>query len=224
MKNTLLAANWKSNKNKNEARNWIFEVSRQKFPENLEVVIFPPSTLLDFLDSFIKANDLPFKLGAQNLSPFESGAYTGEISALQIKEFADYVLIGHSERRTNFEESNELVKKKIDQALNGNLTPIVCLSTLEQSQGLTSEKIIFAYEPPTAISTSGPGVEAENPKNVSVFAEKLKEKIRSRIMYGGSVGPSNIKSYASLENISGVLVGGQSLEADSFIKLIKNAI
>lgn len=222
MKKTLIAVNWKSNKTKSEAKEWIEEVSLADLPEGLDIIIFPPFTLLDILSGYIKVNSLPFKLGAQNLSPFASGAYTGEISSLQIKEFADYVLIGHSERRTNFEESNELVKKKIDQALNGNLTPIVCLSTLEQSQGLTSEKIIFAYEPPTAISTNGPGVEAENPKNVSVFAEKLKERIRSRIMYGGSVDPSNIKSYTSLENISGVLVGGQSLEAESFIKLINN--
>lgn len=220
MKKTLIAANWKSNKTKSEARNWIFEVSRQKFPNNLEIIIFPPFTLLDFLDSFIKANDLLFKLGAQDLSPFESGAYTGEISAFQIKEFANYVLIGHSERRKFFGEDEDIVNRKIERAISQDLKPIVCISNLNQVRSLSSDKIVIAYEPLDAIGTGKP----ENPSLVFNTINQIKQVKNVEVLYGGSVNSSNIKNYTSQENISGVLVGGQSLDADSFIKLINNVI
>lgn len=220
MKKTLIVANWKSNKTKSEARNWILEVSRQKFPDSFEVIIFPPFTLLDFLDAFIKANNLPFKLGAQDLSPFESGAYTGEISALQIKEFADYVLIGHSERRTNFSESLELVRKKTERAIAQGLIPIICISDIKQTEGLDQNEIIFAYEPLGSIGTGNP----EGPSSVDKIGERIKGGSDRKVIYGGSVDFSNIKNYTSQENISGVLVGLQSLEAESFIKLINNVI
>ncbi len=218
MKKTLIAANWKSNKTKNEARNWIFEVSRKRFPNNLEIIIFPPFTLLDFLDSFIKANDLPFNLGAQNLSSFKNGSYTGEVSASQIKEFASYVLIGHSERRMNFEEDEMTVNRKIEQAVSQDLNPIVCISSPDQASGLSSDKIIIAYEPLNAIGTGKP----EDPHLVFNTINQIKQGKNVEVLYGGSVDPSNIRSYILQENISGVLVGGQSLEAQSFIKLINN--
>ncbi|EKD86321.1 MAG: triosephosphate isomerase [uncultured bacterium] len=224
MKKTLIAANWKSNKTKNEARNWIFEVSRQEFPDNLEIVILPPFTLLDFLDSFIKANNLKFKLGAQDISPFGLGAYTGEVNASQVKEFASYVLIGHSERRKNFSESDEQINQKIQQAESLDLIPIVCVSDVSQLEDLKSEKeMVIAYEPPGAISTSGPGAKAEDPDSVLEFVRKIKEKNPARVIYGGSVGADNVKDYTGLDNIEGVLVGGKSLDAESFINLVNNA-
>ncbi len=219
MKKTLIAANWKSNKTKNEARNWIFELSRQKFPENLEIVIFPPLTLLDFLDSFIKANDLHFKLGAQNISPFEQGPYTGEISADQIKEFANYALIGHSERRENFAEDEASINRKIEQAISQSLTPIVCISNLGQVRNLSSGRIVIAYEPLDAIGSGKP----EDPRSVFNTINQIKQVRNVKVLYGGSVDQTNIKNYTSQENISGVLVGGQSLEAESFINLLNNA-
>ncbi|KKQ35569.1 MAG: Triosephosphate isomerase [Microgenomates group bacterium GW2011_GWA2_37_6] len=219
MKKLLIAANWKSNKTKNEARNWIFELSRQIFPENLEIVIFPPLTLLDFLDSFIKANDLHFKLGAQNISPFEQGSYTGEVSADQIKEFANYSLIGHSERRENFAEDEALINRKIEQAISQSLTPIVCISNLGQVRNLSSGRIVIAYEPLDAIGSGKP----EDPRSVFNTINQIKQVRNVKVLYGGSVDSSNIKNYTSQENISGVLVGGQSLEAESFINLLNNA-
>ena len=200
MKKLLIAANWKSNKTKNEARNWIFELSRQIFPENLEIVIFPPLTLLDFLDSFIKANDLHFKLGAQNISPFEQGSYTGEVSADQIKEFANYSLIGHSERRENFAEDEALINRKIEQAISQSLTPIVCISNLGQVRNLSSGRIVIAYEPLDAIGSGKP----EDPRSVFNTINQIKQVRNVKVLYGGSVDSSNIKNYTSQENISGV--------------------
>lgn len=220
MKNALIAVNWKSNKTKIEAKTWIEEISLADLPEGLDILIFPPFTLLDILSGYIKVNSLPFKLGAQDLSPFESGAYTGEISALQIKEFASHVLIGHSERRNNFGEDNRIVNRKIEQAISEGLNPIVCVSNLDQVRSLTSDKIVIAYEPLNAIGTGEP----EDPKLVFSAVNQIKQSKNLEVLYGGSVDPSNIKSYASLENISGVLVGGQSLETQSFIKLINNVI
>lgn len=225
MKNALIFASWKSNKTKNEAESWLGSISSETFPSNLEVVILPPFTLLDFISNFIKERSLPFKIGAQDVSPFESGPYTGEISASQIKEFGEYALIGHSERRTNFGESDEMVLNKVKQVASFGLIPVVCVSDLSQLTGLQSYKdIIIAYEPPGAISTSGPNANSENPEQVSEFAQKVKERLQTEIIYGGSVNAGNVRDYLSLENISGVLVGGESLDVKSFINILKNVV
>src|SRR3990172_1181651 len=198
MKNALIFANWKSNKTKNEANNWLEEVSLQNTAQNLEIVILTPFTLLDYVSAYIKTNSLSIKAGAQDVSPFENGPYTGEVSASQIKEFAEFVLIGHSERRTNFEESDEMVRKKVEQAASFGLIPVVCISELSQLTGLQSyQDIIVAYEPPSAISTSGPNASAENPDLVSEFAAKIKEKLSVKVIYGGSIDADNIKEYLS---------------------------
>ncbi len=225
MKKTIIAANWKSNKTKNEAKIWLNETALGNFPEHFEIVIFPSFTLLDYISGFVRINDTPFKIGAQDISPFDSGPYTGEISGKLIKEFADYVLIGHSERRAGFGESDEMIRKKVDMALRAGLTPIVCVSNISQLDGLESkEGLVIAYEPLGAISTSGPNAQPENPSLTSEFVQKIKEKISAEVIYGGSVEAGNVGQYISLENISGVLVGGQSLDPINFINIIKNAI
>lgn len=220
MKNKLLAANWKSNMTKDEAKAWFEEVSKSNIPNSLGIVIFPPFTFLDFLDFLIKANNLSFKLGAQDISPFDLGPYTGEVSAHQIKEFADYVLIGHSERRSNFNESNELVNKKIDKALLVDLIPIVCVSNLDQVRSLSPGNFIIAYEPIAAIGTGNP----EDPKTVFSMVSQIKQIKNADVLYGGSVNENNIKEYLDIENISGALVGGASLDSKSFTNILKNAI
>lgn len=221
MKKTLIAANWKSNKTKTEAKNWLEEVSLQDIPEHLEVVIFSPFTLLDIISGYIRVNSLPLKLGAQDVSPFSSGAYTGEVSGAQIKEFADYVLIGHSERRSNFNESDEMVTEKTKRAIEKGLTPIVCVSKIEQVTSLPIDpKIILAYEPLGSIGTGNP----EDPNVVSNFIKEVKDKFQLDVIYGGSVSGQNVKNYLSLDNVSGVLGGTNSLSPKSFIEIIKNAI
>lgn len=218
MDKRIIAANWKSNKTKVQAQKWLSEIALKSFPENLEVIIFPPFTLLDFFSSFIRVNDVPLKIGAQNASPFGGGAFTGEVSAEQIKEFADYVLIGHSERRSNFAESNQLVSQKIQQSIQQGLKPIVCVSDLSQLEGIP-EEVIVSYEPVEAIGTGQP----QDPQRVEEFARSVRSKISCPVIYGGSVSPENMKNYLNLENISGLLIGGQSLDENSFMKIIENA-
>lgn len=219
MKNKLLAANWKSNKTKFEAKDWLIEVADSGVPPNLDVVIFPPFTLLDLISGYVKVNSLPFKVGAQDVSPFEGGAYTGEVSAKQIEEFCDYVIIGHSERRKNFNEGKEMVLQKIKKAEAEGLSPIVCISELNELEGLESGKAVIAYEPLASIGTGN----AEDPKAVEDFAAKIRQVKNNTIIYGGSVGPDNIKNYLSIPLVEGVLVGSASLDAAKFIDLIKNA-
>ena len=218
MKNLLIAANWKSNMMKFEAKDWLVEVSSLELAENLEVVIFSPFTLLDNLSGYIKVNSMPFKIGAQDISPYDNGPYTGEISAKQIKEFADYVLIGHSERRANFGETDEMINKKIEKSLGEGLSAIVCVSNLNQVRSLTSGDFTIAYEQLDAIGTGNP----ENPKAVLELVRQIKKIRDLPIIYGGSVSPENIKEYSSIENISGALVGGNSLNPEVFSSLIKN--
>lgn len=219
MKNILLAANWKSNMTKYEAKDWLVDFSSLEVPQGVEVVVFPPFTLLDVMNGYVRVNSLPFKIGAQDLSPFDKGAFTGEVSASQIKEFADYVLIGHSERRKNFSESMEMVKNKIEKALSSNLKPIVCISNIEELEGLEGD-LVIAYEPLESIGTGNPA----DPNLVEEMAKKIKEKLNKDIIYGGSVNAENVRSFIDLPSINGVLVGGVSLDPKSFMNLIKNAI
>jgi triosephosphate isomerase (TIM) len=220
MKDLLIAANWKSNITKSEVKNWLDEFFLNQFPQQISILLLPPFTLLDNISSFIKVNDLNLKLGAQDISPFDVGSYTGEVNATQIKEFAEYVLIGHSERRTNFFESNETINNKIDQAIKTGLKPVVCVSDMKQVEDLKGQDIFLAYEPINAIGTGSP----EDPNTVSSFCREIKRKINTKIIYGGSVNSDNVKNYTNLDEIDGVLVGKESLRVSSFLNLIKNAV
>lgn len=218
MKNLIIAGNWKSNMTKEEAVGWFSGFSKETIPENIEVIILAPYTLLDLISNYIKERNLNIKLGSQNVSRFPKGAHTGEIYANQIKEFADYALIGHSERRRTFGETDEIVNKKIEAAKNVGIKPIVCISNLDQLNSIYSD-VIIAYEPIDAIGTGNP----ELPNDVGVVASKIKQIKRTKLIYGGSINSDNIKSYTNLDNIDGTLIGMDSLSAESFIKNIKNA-
>lgn len=204
---------------KEEARKWLEDFSSYEISENIDVILFPPFTLLDVLSSYIKINDLKIKLGAQNVSHFPKGAFTGEVYAREIKEFAEYVLIGHSERRSNFNETNEIINEKIKAAMEAKLKIIVCVSNIEQVKELIDGEYIIAFEPIEAIGTGNP----ENPKDVSSMISKITEIKKVEVLYGGSVDPDNVRDYTSKDNISGTLVGSESLKANSFIEIIKNA-
>lgn len=223
MNKTLIVANWKSNMTKSEAKSWFEEFSSFEFPQNIQALILPPFTLLDFVSSFVSGHSLSFKLGAQNISQFDQGAYTGEIAASQIKEFAEYVLIGHSERRQNFGETTEVIKHKMEKALADSLIPIVCISNFDEARSFEFAKsAILVYEPPSAISTNSLG-KPEDPEIVRDFAEKFTATFQNSLIYGGSVNSENIKSYLGIPGISGALVGSESLLASSFSDIIKNA-
>jgi triosephosphate isomerase len=219
MKKILIAGNWKSNMTKDEARKWLLEFSSKSLPDEVEVIIFAPFTLLDILSSYIKVNDMPIKLGAQNISPFSKGAYTGEVNSDQIKEFCSYVLIGHSERRSNFSESDEMINKKIQQAKSAGLQIIACVSNIDQVKSLSLDDLVIAYEPLDAIGTGHP----KNPEDVKSFVDQIKKVRDVSVIYGGSVNPEDVKNYTSLDNVNGTLVGSESLTAQHFSALINNA-
>lgn len=214
----LYIANWKSNKTKKEAIQF-FDYLRENLKKidlsDKEVIIAPPFTLLAKCHYLISEYNLPIKLAAQNVSSYPEGAYTGEISAKQVKEFADFVIIGHSERRKYLHENENDIENKIREAKETDLTVIQCI---QDEYGLIYKNAdVIAYEPPSAIGTGNP----DDPSHIAQVFEKIKEQDNSfPLLYGGSVAPQNISDFLSIDGLSGFLIGGASLEADSFIQLL----
>lgn len=240
-----MAGNWKMNKTRDEALQFIYAIN-QALPakEKVDCVICAPAVLLRCL---VKRQGEDLRIGAQNMHFEESGAYTGEISAQMLTTTGvEYVIIGHSERRAMFNETDEAVNLKVKAALANELTPIVCCGeSLEQREGNLTEsvldtqivkafadidakdvsKVVIAYEPIWAIGT-GRTASSEMANETCgyirsiiarLYGETVAEEIR--IQYGGSVKPSNVAELMSQPHIDGALVGGASLDADSFIKL-----
>lgn len=248
MRTPIIAGNWKMHKTIGESVSLIKELKALvKDVEDREIVVCPPFTALSAVGAEIKASNI--ELGAQNMFYEKEGAFTGEISALMLKEIGcRYIIIGHSERRQYFNETNEMINKKIRLALKLGLSPILCIGeTLKQREknvtqnvvgdhirnGLKSlteknmKNIVIAYEPVWAIGT-GKNATAEQAEDVHVFVRDLLKKIFSkktasntRILYGGSVNPDNIKELMVKENIDGALVGGASLDALKFSMIVK---
>ncbi|MFH1613272.1 MAG: triose-phosphate isomerase [bacterium] len=249
MRKKIIIGNWKMNKNIEESLKLVEELNQELKNENeIDIVICPPFTSL--LEVKKKLENSFIELGAQNLFWEETGAYTGEISPVMLKDIGcKYVIIGHSERRMYFNETNEMVNKKIKAALKKDIIPIMCVGeNLEQrknnetffviekqlEQGLLGieledlEKIIIAYEPIWAIGT-GVVATIEQAQEVHSFIREKLSKIANsfiaeiiRIQYGGSVTPENIQNLITQKDIDGALVGGASLKSTSFISIIKN--
>ena len=247
MRRPVMAGNWKMNKTRDEALQFIYSVNNE-LPSNekVESVICAPAILLRCL---VKRQGSELRIGAQNMHYAESGAYTGEISPNMLETTGvSYVVLGHSERREMFNETDEAINKKIVAALAHDITPIVCCGeTLEQREAnqveevlgsqirkayanLPSEdvaKTIIAYEPIWAIGTGKTATAEVADETCGFVRSVIREMYGSavaeeiRILYGGSVKPSNIEELMSKENIDGGLVGGASLEAESFLKLVK---
>ena len=232
MRKPVMAGNWKMNKTRDEALEFIYAVS-DKLPsqKQLDSIICAPAVILRDL---VKRKGDSLKIGAQNVHFAESGAYTGEISpAMLTTTGVEYVIIGHSERRAYFNETDETVNLKIKAALANDLKPIVCCgeSLEERESGQTHEvlkrqiskaleeisseslsNVIIAYEPIWAIGTG---------KVASLYCAACAEEIR--ILYGGSVSTKTVSGLMAQPNIDGGLVGGASLKADSFIELCAKA-
>ncbi|MEA1964460.1 MAG: triose-phosphate isomerase [Candidatus Aerophobetes bacterium] len=248
MRKPIIGGNWKMNKTLGEAIHLVEELKGEigNKTGKVEVVIFPPFTLLRVLQPLLKETEIG--LGAQNMYWEREGAYTGEISALMLLDAGcSYVILGHSERREYFKETDEKINKKLITALSFGLTPIVCVGEkLEERKrgeaeeivekqlrrclkGISSEnveKVVIAYEPVWAIGTG----ETATPDEAQEMHYFIREKLKSlwkdkaeliRIQYGGSVKPENIKELMRQSDIDGALVGGASLRADSFAKIIK---
>lgn len=217
-KNLWIIANWKANKTIAEALEWISKVG-PAIPkkDNLKVVVCPTFSALSEVKKAIMVGSFPLLVGAQDLSPFDAGAYTGEESAALLKELINLAVIGHSERRQNFNETDVMVAKKVEQALQNNITPLVCVQGPDTP--LPSQHKLVAYEPIFAIGTGNP----DTPENANSVAQTLKEKYGTEleILYGGSVTASNIKSFIEQQLISGALIGKASLDPEEFIKMLK---
>jgi triosephosphate isomerase (TIM) len=250
MRTPLVAGNWKMNKNVEEARTFASELlPLLKGVPGVEIVLCPPFTSLSTIASLQKGTDLG--LGAQNMHWEAKGAFTGEVSPGMLAEFCNYVIIGHSERRAYFNETDDKVNKKIVAARDAGLIPIVCVGeTITQyeagqtadivgtqvREGLKgldtqfAQKIVVAYEPVWAIGT-GKASTGENAnavlKNVirpalkELFGGEISEKIR--ILYGGSVTAANAKEFFSQPDIDGALVGGASLKTQEFVDIVRAA-
>lgn len=251
MRKKIIAGNWKMNNDLQQSISLIEELKSklQNKILNCEVIICPPFTSLTEAKKLIEGSVI--KLGAQNMYYEDSGAFTGEISAAMLKSVGcEYVILGHSERRTIFGERDEMINKKIRKAISEKLKPIFCVGeTLEEREKDVTEKVIkkqiekglkditpdeildviIAYEPVWAIGT-GKTATPEQAQEVHHFIRKLLANMYSKdfanlitIQYGGSVKPENARELLSQKDIDGALVGGACLKADSFIGIIEAA-
>ena len=246
MRKKVIAGNWKMNMLPNEAMSMISNLAPLVKDADSEVVLCVPYT--DLFYSLLTAQETNIKIGAQNMYFEEKGAYTGEISGKMLKSIGvEYVIIGHSERRQYFAETDETVNKKLKAAFANGLKPIVCVGeTLEEREsgkafeiitnqtqkaldGLTNEQVantIIAYEPVWAIGTG----KTATSEDANEACKKIREKIakiygqnvadRVIIQYGGSMKPENAKELLEMSDIDGGLIGGASLKAESFEKIV----
>lgn len=254
MKNIIVAANWKLNKSPAETRSF-FQAFSEEFKKKssyaqlgpkFQVVFFPSAISLEATSQSLKGSSVKF--GAQNIYCESQGAFTGENSAKVVKELnGEYALIGHSERRQYFQESNSLLNKKIHHALNSELAPMYCIGeTLEERDGGKTEAVLLAqiteglkgitasnrkslvvaYEPVWAIGT-GKIATPEQVKTTHAFINTTLTQhglAATPILYGGSVKAANAQELIQIPHVSGFLVGGASLEVASFIDLIQNSL
>ena len=251
MRTPFVAGNWKMNKTVAEARDLVYKMSLQlREIEGVEKVLCPPFPALVAVSALLEGTDIG--LGAQNMHWEEKGAFTGEVSPLMVKEFCRYVILGHSERRTYFGETDQTVNRKLLAAQSFDLTPIVCVGeTLDQyvsnqtrevvsrqtSQSLRdvnpafAPRLVVAYEPVWAIGTgkASSGEDANKvvediirPALADLYGSETAEAIR--VLYGGSVTGANAAEFFTQSDIDGALVGGASLKIDEFVGITKAAL
>lgn len=252
MRRKVIAGNWKMNKDIHETATLIHELTERMkdFHDEVGVVICPPSTSLVIAKTLLK--DSPVKLGAQNMSQHDDGAYTGEISARMLSVIGcGYVILGHSERRQYFHETNDVVNAKVKKALGAGLIPIICVgeTLAERESGITDsiittqvqevlreldsaaiEKVIIAYEPVWAIGT-GKNATPDQANQVHKLIRKIVSQLSSWalaerliIQYGGSMNAQNASTLLSQSDIDGGLIGGASLKSDAFMSIIQAGV
>jgi triosephosphate isomerase len=248
MRKPIIAGNWKMHMSVEEGKAFVKQLAGKLPPaEEVETVICAPFVHLSSLTELVK--EQPVQIGAQNMHQTDEGAYTGEISPRMLKGIGvTHVILGHSERRQYFQETDELVQQKVQAAHQHDLIPIVCVGeNLEEREadqtktvvkrqvskalgGLSSEQMsrtVIAYEPVWAIGT-GKSSTAEDANDVIGFIRSVVEDLydqqvagKVRIQYGGSVKPDNIRSFMQQPEIDGALVGGASLKPDVFLQLLE---
>ena len=246
MRTPVIAGNWKMNKGPKEAVELINELKPLVKEARATVVVCVPA--VDFAAVKTALRGSKIKLGAQNVHFKEAGAYTGELSAAMLKEAGvEYVIIGHSERRQYFGETDETVNLRVRAAVEGGLIPIICVGekkeqreagytdalvtyqTLIALSGLSAEqikKVIIAYEPVWAIGTGLTATDEQANETIGVIREAIRQKYgkrvsnKVRIQYGGSMNPKNVKGLMAQSEIDGGLIGGASLKAADFAQVV----
>lgn len=216
--------NWKSNKTMDEAVIWMrdFETFYKKTPfdvTKVQAVICAPFLHVTTLSSLLTLSNIPLKLGVQTISSFAVGAYTGEVAASMIAGLAHFVLIGHSERRKHFKETDEELAQKVKQAKSVGLEVVYCVQ--DENMTVPDGVNFVGYEPVWAIGTG----KAETAENANTVAVNIKKRLGREVtvIYGGSVTPENIGTYVTMQHLGGVLPGGASLKADTFHSLLTHA-
>lgn len=249
MRKTIVAGNWKMNGSIMDTKKIIIGTIARlwdvSFPDNLEVVFIPPYIYIPLASELVR--DSKYSIGSQNMYFEDKGAFTGEISPVMLKEFnVKYVVIGHSERRHIFGETNDLISKKIGKAVDKGLVPILCVGEtlaerelgktwdviLEQLQTALSNfnevpELVIAYEPVWAIGTGKAATREDAEEIIVSIREWLREKFGHSdisILYGGSVKPSNVEDFATSPEIDGALVGGASLKPEDFAIIVKTFV
>lgn len=224
VKQIYLVANWKSHKTLDEAKEFVTGYN-QSSPHS--VILCPPFPYIVPLANIILENKSPLKLGSQDVSNYPFGAYTGAIAADMLRGLAKYCIVGHSERRKYFGETNDIVANKVRLALDADLTPILCVDEpyLESQLAFftTDElrKMVIAYEPLAAIGSGKP----DTPEQANEVAHRIIELsgVDIAVLYGGSVTTETVNDYIKEPKISGVLVGGASLNLDTWTSLVAAA-
>ena len=245
MRVPLIAGNWKMNTTLSEAIELVSGILRELDKiDNVDKVLCPPFISLAAVGELIKGSSIT--LGAQNLYFAEKGAFTGEISPLMLTDLCEFVIIGHSERRQYFNETGEIVNKKVQAALKAGLKPILCIGErLEENEaGLTEEVVtrqlrsaltgidrlsgmIIAYEPVWAIGTGKAATGEQANQTIGFIRRNISELYDTeaaqnvRILYGGSVTAENATEFMQQPEIGGALVGGASLKADQFLSIVR---
>ena len=231
MKKPIVIANWKATKTIKETAEW----AKSALPDlekvrHAEIIVCAPYNSLPLIASMLK--ETPISVGAQDVSKFKKGSYTGEVTVEMLDGLIDYCIVGHSERRKYFGETDVDVIEKVKNLLDYSITPVLCVSNLKQLDSYLdkgkiivdqAEKIIFVYEPPGAVSGGG-AYRPESPDDAAFNSRKIGEKLGKEVttLYGGSVNPENAKSFFSKDNISGGLIGQASTDPAVFIEIFKN--
>ncbi len=247
MSRDLIIGNWKMHANHLDAIQMVQKLSYRldsSDHERVEVVVAPPATALRSVQTVIEADRMSIKLGAQNVHWEEKGAFTGEVAPSMLAKLSvSHVIVGHSERRAMFGETDETVNKKVKSVLAHEMTPVVCVGeSLEQRQageadswvagqvkgaikGLSDEeklKLVIAYEPIWAIGTG----QTATPDDAGSMADTVREALGAGastipVLYGGSVNPGNIAGFMAKKGVNGGLVGGASLDPDTFAMIVR---
>lgn len=248
----LIVGNWKMNANHLESIQMVQKLSYRlevEDYERVEVVVAPPFTSLRSIQLVLEQDRIPVLLGAQNVHWAESGAYTGEVSPGMLAKLAvRHVIVGHSERREHFGETDEMVNRKAKSVIGADMAPIVCVGeTLEEREAGQAEDVVssqlqgalrgisldegsalsIAYEPVWAIGSGRTALPDDAGLIAGLIRRQLVDRLNSevaqqvRILYGGSVNPANIKDFMAKTDIDGALVGGASLDPDKFAAIVR---